>query len=69
MPGHHTADEQAEGVTLQNACQTLFETMGLRSGSRWQVANILCPVARPLISWLARTFPDRRLVLFKQVRA
>lgn len=68
MPGHHTADEQAEGVTLQNACQTLFETMGLRSGSRWQVANILCPVARPLISWLARTFPDRRMVLAKQAR-
>lgn len=67
MPGHHTADEQAEGSTLQTACQTLFETMGLRSGSRWQLAAILCPVARPLISWLANTFPDRRLVASKQV--
>lgn len=69
MPGHQTADEQADGTTLQNACQTLFETMGLRSGSRWQVAAILCPVARPLISWLATNFPDRRLVLAKQVSA
>jgi hypothetical protein len=69
MPGHElTADQEAEGVALQDACQTLFTTMGIRGGSKWQVVNILLPVARPVVSWLARTFPDQRLLLARQVR-
>jgi len=61
LPGQHSADEQAEGSALQNACQTLFATMGIKNGSLWQLVNILLPVARPLVSWLARNFPDARL--------
>lgn len=69
MPGHElTADQEAEGVALQDACQTLFTTMGIRGGSKWQVVNILLPVARPVVSWLARTFPDQRLLLARQAR-
>lgn len=61
LPGHQTADEQAEGSTLQDACQVMFTTMGMRHGSKWQLANVLMPFARPLVSWLARTFPDNKL--------
>lgn len=68
MPGHQTADEQAEGIALQNACQTLFATMGIKNGSLWQLANILVPWARPVTSWLAQHFPDRRLLAVRQVR-
>lgn len=68
LPGQqHSPDEQAEGLTLQNACQTMFTTLGLRGGSRWQVANILIPFARPLVSLLARTFPDERLKMAVKV--
>jgi hypothetical protein len=67
MPGHRTADEQAEGVALQNACQTLFATMGIRSGSKWQLLNILVPFARPLVSWLAREWPDTQLLQAREV--
>lgn len=68
MPGHHhTADEQAEGLALQNACQTLFATMGIRSGSKWQLLNILIPFARTVVSWLARQFPDEQLVQAREV--
>jgi hypothetical protein len=69
MPGHHhTADEQAEGVALQNACQTLFATMGIRSGSKWQLLNTLIPFARTVVSWLARQFPDQQLVQAREVK-
>lgn len=36
---------------------------------RWQVANILLPFARPITSWLARTFPDKKLLEGRTVSA
>lgn len=48
LPGHHTADEEAEGTTLQDACATLFVTMGIRGGS-WWVAGACCLVVVVLL--------------------
>jgi hypothetical protein len=62
------ASEHAEGAQLQQACETLFSALGLRSGSIYQLINIIFPWTPRLLGRVACAFPDKRFREVLEVR-
>eukprot|EP00775_Hariotina_reticulata_P006333 gene6333-6567_t len=62
-----SCEEVSAGVRLMQACQTVFSAGGLSRGSVYLLLNAMFPKL-PLVSWLARNFPDKRLVTFVEAR-
>lgn len=67
MPDDASSSEDVSaGMKLMQACQTVFSAGGLSKGSVYLLLNAMFPNL-PLVSWLARHFPDKRLVTFTEV--